>query len=414
MKIKQLICSPGRTGFFFDDQRAIKQGAKTDGNMYLGKPVTEGFTAIRQAGESISVMLVLENGLVAVGDCCAVQYSGAGGRDPLFLAKTFIPMIEKDVAEALVGEELDSFRRLAKKIDGLHVDGKRLHTAVRYGVSQAILDAVAKAKNKLMCDVVAEEYGLKVSDKLVPIFSQSGDDRYNNADKMIMKSMPVIPHGLFNSVEKTGESGEKLLEYVKWLKKRVQDFAPSKDYKPALHIDCYGTIGQVFGEDNYKAMADYLETLAKAASPLKLRIEGPMDSGSREKQLKDMAGLRKELDRRGIPVEIVADEWCNTLEDIKLFADAKAGHMIQIKTPDLGSIHNTIEAVIYCKEKGIGAYQGGSCNETNVSVKACIHCAMADGADQVLSKPGMGVDEGYMLCFNEMERILALKRAKAV
>ena len=32
----------------------------------------------------------------------------------------------------------------------------------------------------------------------------------------------------------------------------------------------------------------------------------------------------------------------------------------RIKTPDLGSIHNTIEAVLYCKEKGIGAYQGGT------------------------------------------------------
>ena len=58
---------------------------------------------------------------------------------------------------------------------------------------------------------------------------------------------------------------------------------------------------------------------------------------------------------------------CNTLEDIKLFADHKAGHMIQIKTPDLGGINNTIEAVLYCKEKGIGAYQGGTCNETDRS-----------------------------------------------
>ena len=63
-------------------------------------------------------------------------------------------------------------------------------------------------------------------------------------------------------------------------------------------------------------------------------------------------GLTAELDRRGIDVELVADEWCNTLEDIKLFADHKAGHMIQIKTPDLGGINNTIEAVLYCKEKG--------------------------------------------------------------
>ncbi len=28
MKITKLICAPGKTGFFFDDQKAIKQGAK--------------------------------------------------------------------------------------------------------------------------------------------------------------------------------------------------------------------------------------------------------------------------------------------------------------------------------------------------------------------------------------------------
>ena len=31
MKITRVICAPGRTGFFFDDQKAIKQGAQADG-----------------------------------------------------------------------------------------------------------------------------------------------------------------------------------------------------------------------------------------------------------------------------------------------------------------------------------------------------------------------------------------------
>jgi methylaspartate ammonia-lyase len=135
-----------------------------------------------------------------------------------------------------------------------------------------------------------------------------------------------------------------------------------------------------------------------------------MDSGDRESQIRDLKGLRNELDARNIKVELVADEWCNTLDDIKLFVDNKAGHMIQVKTPDLGSLHNSVEAVLYCKGNGMGAYQGGTCNETDISVKACIHSAMAANADQVLAKPGMGVDEGYMLCFNEMQRILAIKK----
>lgn len=82
MKIVDVVCSAGRTGFYFDDQRASRPGAGHDGIFYVGQPVTEGFSAVRQAGESISVMLVLEDGQIATGDCAAVQYSGAGGRDP--------------------------------------------------------------------------------------------------------------------------------------------------------------------------------------------------------------------------------------------------------------------------------------------------------------------------------------------
>ena len=61
-KIIDVICAPARTGFYFDDQRAIKGGAQADGAAYIGTPVTAGFSAVRQAGEAISVMLVLENG----------------------------------------------------------------------------------------------------------------------------------------------------------------------------------------------------------------------------------------------------------------------------------------------------------------------------------------------------------------
>ena len=414
MKIIDVVCSAGRTGFYFDDQRAIKQGAGHDGVFYVGAPVTEGFQTIRQAGESISVMLILEDGQIAMGDCAAVQYSGAGGRDPLFLAKDFIPIIEKYIKPTLVGKEADNFRKMAADMEAIQVEGKRLHTAIRYGMSQAILDAVAKATGRLMCEVVADEYGCTVSETPIDIFTQSGDDRYNGADKMIIKGAQVLPHALINNVEdKLGKNGEKLADYVAWLRDRILANRTNEAYAPVFHIDVYGTIGAIFGNNNYVGMADYIEKLGEIAKPFKLRIEGPMDCDcDRETQMTALAGLTAELDKRGCDVELVADEWCNTLEDIKLFADNKAGHMVQIKTPDLGGINNTIEAVLYCKEKGIGAYQGGTCNETDRSAQVCVHCAMATQPVQILAKPGMGVDEGYMIVYNEMNRILAIRNAK--
>ena len=408
MKIVDVVCSAGRTGFYFDDQRAIKAGAGHDGFTYVGEPVTEGFTSIRQAGESISVMLILEDGQVSHGDCAAVQYSGAGGRDPLFLAKDFIPVIEKEIAPKLIGRELNNFKSLAEEFDKMTVNGKRLHTAIRYGITQAILDGVAKAKKVTMAEVVRDEYNTGVEINRIPIFTQSGDDRYSNADKMIIKGADVLPHALINNVEeKLGLKGEKLLEYVKWLSDRVLKLRTSEDYNPIFHIDVYGTIGVAFDCDT-KAMADYIATLEEAAKPFKLRIEGPMDVEHRERQMEALGELTAELDNRNINVELVADEWCNTYEDVVFFADNNSGHMLQIKTPDLGGVNNTIEAILYCKKKNVGAYCGGTCNETNRSAEVCTNIAMACGADQCLAKPGMGVDEGYMIVNNEMNRVVAL------
>ena len=408
MKIVDVVCSAGRTGFYFDDQRAIKKGAGHDGFTYVGEPVTEGFTSIRQSGESISVQLILEDGQVALGDCAAVQYSGAGGRDPLFLAADFIPVIEKEIAPKLIGRELNSFKALAEEFDKMQVNGKRLHTAIRYGVTQAILDAVAKSKHLTMAEVVRDEYNTGVEIKRIPIFTQSGDDRYDNSDKMIIKGADVMPHALINHVaDKLGEHGEKLLEYVKWLRNRVIQLRTCECYSPVFHIDVYGTIGLAFDCDVNK-MADYIMTLEEAAKPFHLRIEGPMDVEERQAQMEALRDLTAELAKRNSTVELVADEWCNTYDDVKFFADNKAGNMLQIKTPDLGGVNNIIESILYCKKMGVGAYCGGTCNETNRSAEVCTNIAIACGADQCLAKPGMGVDEGYMIVNNEMNRVVAL------
>ena len=229
---------------------------------------------------------------------------------------------------------------------------------------------------------------------------------------MIIKQADVLPHALINNVKtKLGEHGELLEEYVAWLRDRILKLRTREDYLPVFHIDVYGTIGAAFGNYNFEAMADYLAKLEEIAKPFHLRIEGPMDVEDRELQMKALAELTRVVDERGIHVELVADEWCNTLDDIKYFADHKAGHMVQIKTPDLGGINNIAEAVLYCKKKGIGAYQGGTCNETDRSAQVCVNIAMAVQPDQILAKPGMGVDEGYMIVYNEMQRILAVRKA---
>lgn len=413
MKIKNVILSKSYTGFYFDDQKAIKLGADHDGFMYLGNPATEGFSSVRQTGEAISIQLVLEDGSVGYGDCAAVQYSGAGGRDPLFLASDFIPFLEKEIVPLLIGEDVSSFRDLAEKYDKMEINGKRLHTAIRYGLTQALLNACAVANHLTMAEIIRKEYNIKETEyKPVAIFAQSGDDRYINADKMIIKEADVLPHALINHVEtKLGKDGSLLKQYVEWLRDRILKWRANDNYNPVFHIDVYGTIGLAFNNDVDK-MTTYLMELEQTAKPFAIRIEGPVDTGDREGTMVALKLITAELEKRGSKLEIVADEWCNTLEDIKYFADNKAGHMLQIKTPDLGGVNNVAEAILYCNEKNIGSYCGGTCNETNISAQTTTNIAIACMADQCLAKPGMGVDEGYMIVRNEMNRVLAIANSR--
>ena len=52
MIIEKVLAAPGLTGFFFDDQLAIKMGAMEDGAAYRGRPLTPGIREVRQRGES--------------------------------------------------------------------------------------------------------------------------------------------------------------------------------------------------------------------------------------------------------------------------------------------------------------------------------------------------------------------------
>lgn len=412
MKIRQALFAPGKSAFFFDDQRAIKRHAVHDGFVYRGRPCTPGFRAIRMAGESISVLLVLDNGQIALGDCAAVQYSGVGGRDPLFLARSYLPVLRREVAPLLEGRPIESFRSMTAWMESLRFRGKRLHTAIRYGLSQALLEACALARRRLPCEVIAEEYGLPLVARRVPIFGQSGDNRYENVDKMILKEVDALPHGLINEVpEKLGRRGEKLRAYIRWIRQRIRQLRVRPSYRPALHFDVYGTIGLAF-DGNVKRIADYLASLEADAGEFPLYIEGPVDMEEKARQMETLLQIRTLLRRKGSTVKIVADEWCNTLEDIREFTDAGVCDMIQIKTPDLGGLQNTVEAVLYCRAHGMEAYQGGTCNETDVSARACVQAAMATRPARMLAKPGMGFDEGFSIVNNEMERIIAILKQR--
>jgi methylaspartate ammonia-lyase len=407
MRIDDVIPVVGRSGFFNRDLAAVKAGARADGFAYPGKPLSPGFQKIVQPGTAISVMLLLEDGQVAFGDCTDVILTGVAGRDPLFQAEQHLEFLRTTMRDVLRGRTVDRFRDLAEKVDGLVHDGKRLHTALRYGITQALLHAAALANHCTMAEIVSREYGCAVASAPIPILASCHKEDVQMIDRMILKRVELLPHASFQQVERDiGLEGEKLIAYASGIVERIREIG-DPDYRPRIHLDVYGTLGELFGGD-IDAIAVYLGELEAAVQPHELLVESFIIADSREAQIAAFCALRSVLERQGSRVKIIVDEWCNTLEDITAFADAEAAHYAQIKTPDLGGINNAIEAVLYTRNKGMGCCLGGSGNETDQSARITAQIGLACRPDFLLSKPGFGGDEALMIQTNEMLRTLAL------
>ncbi len=403
--IEAVHATPGVAGFFFDDQAAIRAGADSDGFTYDGATATAGYERIREPGEALLVQVELADGRRARGDCAAVQYSGAGSRDPLFRAREHRTAVEGPVAEALVGRDAADLAGTADALERVATE-RDLHTAVRYGVSQALVAAAARARETTMTRALADNLGTAPATDPVPVFGQTGDERYQGAEKMLLKGVPVLPHGLFNSREKWGVEGEGVVEYVEWLVDRATELGA--DHAQRIHLDVYGMVGELFGPPyDRPVVVEYFRELERAAGSHPIQVEGPMDAGGRAPQVAAMAELRDALADAGVGVDLVADEWCDTRDDVRAFVEAGAADVVQVKTPDLGPVTESAGAVLDCRGTDTRAYLGGTCNETDTSARVCAHVALATDAAQVLAKPGMGFDEGYMIVENEMRRALA-------
>lgn len=408
--IEDVIFAPGRGAFFYDDQAAIAAGAVKDGEIYEGKPQIPGFFAIRMPAESLSIGLALSDGHWSWGDCISVQYSGAGGREAPLSSSSAQALFEEKLSPHLVGRPLGSFESAGSLSRELLKNLGLADKALEYGLSQALLSGLAHVQRKTITEIICEATGAELPSTRTPLYAQSGDNRVLNTDKMILKSVDYLPHGLINSRDKFGEDGSIFLEFVDWVRKRIQEKG-QPGYAPHLYFDVYGWVGRTFDQDIGR-IADFFLKVEEAAAPFDICIECPMDLGSRSEQLSAYLALQEVLDRRGCSVKVALDEWCNTVEDIEIFAEAQAANFIQIKTPDLGSLWNTMDAVVICKACGVGALLGGSCTETDISARVSANIALALDVDVMLAKPGMGVDEGISIVGNEQSRVLAQIEAR--
>lgn len=381
MRITRVVLAPLSGSYFYEDIRRLHD---------TPMPVSERYRAgVRVPGEALGVGLVLDDGRVAWGDCVGVSYAGTAGRDPCFLVERG----EREVASLSLVGALPPFRAFCRELRD-----DSLHTATRYGVSQALLVAHAFAAGATPTEIVCRDWDLPLPASPVGILAQSANLK-DPADRMMARRVASLPHGLVDDPPaQVGESGEKLVEYARWLSRRLTELG-DPDYRPVIHLDVHGALAGF--------PIDLLLALEQAAAPYALRLESVFVLPDRAAQIAALVALKKKLHDRGSRLELVSDELANTREDILAFAAASAGHMVQVKMPDLGGIDESVDTVLGCREHGMRTLLGGSCNETDLSARISAQVALAVRPDLVLGKPGMGVDEGIALVQNEMARTLA-------
>lgn len=402
-KIIQVKAVKGQGAYYYEDLAALQKSSTHENDRWRAPATSEGFRWIREVAEVVCLGIQTEDGQWHWGDCVGVSYSGKSGREKVFRANEGIEQIEKTLKPRLKGKVLVSFRKLMEEIDVLSI-----HGAIKYGISQALLKAVAHSMCEPVWKTIQREWGITDKVVSVPIQGSSGNNRKVNADKMIVNQLSALPHGQIDDISsQLGWNGEILLDYVRWLKERVIALG-EKDYSPVIHLDVHGAIGKIF-ENSPEKVSQYLCAIETILAPLSVRMESVVLGESREETISLLKSLKNELKQRNSQVQICVDEWANTLDDVVEFTKHPVADMVHLKMPDLGGVNQTIDAALVLKKNHIQVLLGGSCIETDLSARLSVQVALAVQPTAILAKPGMGIDEGLQIMRNEMARALALQ-----
>lgn len=420
----------------------------------LPVPGIETTTGAR-SDERLSVGVVVSGERIAWGTCLSAGPPPLADRPalwPPFRAEAAVETLNSILAPRLLGQPLGAFRQLVAGLDEvteavtvpkrlpdslketegpeekeslfsrralitgrLEQEGelkppveyetveRPIHPALRYGISQALLAAVAMERGTMMADVIAAEYDLPRPGASVPVQAviKAGQSLQllHRVDSLAYESGRVDPPGELGSI------AEKLQRFVRQLKERIVVVAAAGNL-PALHLVLGGGLGRLYGNAAGKILGA-LYGLQQAADPCPLYVEDPLLLDSRQAQIEAMTQLAEYVRFRQMPVRLVAGSWINTLDDVAAFAAATPPvSALRLEMPHLGTIHKTIEAALICREAGIGFLLAGA------PVEVAVQVAMAIQPDWLVAPADLAGDAGIAAVRNELARNAAWIRIR--
>ncbi|MFN2226902.1 MAG: hypothetical protein ACK2UY_11350 [Anaerolineae bacterium] len=411
-----------------------------------------------EPAQALSIGLLLNDGRVAWGDCA--------GTDPPPAYDEALATLQHVVAPPLEGRTPTGFRELAAEMDALtetvtvtstrrpaadegdageegegrqgfsrralltaparlfQVGGqtaeekearteqvrvdRRLHPAIRYGVSQALLGAVALGQGQTMAQVVSEEWGLDPPAAPVPLHTRCSYEAGREIEAAIRHRAASLGTGITDAAAQVGPDGGHLTRHLRRLAEQIAA-AGDDAYRPAIHLDLAGALGQI-ADHNPGHMLGHLYAWRMAAGSYPLRVEDPMLLDDRQAQLEALRTLHDYLRLRKIDVQLVAGRGIEGPHDMAAFlpgaGPAKPGaDLIHLRMPPFGSLHNAVEAVLACRRAGVGVLLDGG--PAGADTQAAVHMALAARPDLLVAGPEAGVGAALSLAHNEMARTLA-------
>ena len=225
-----------------------------------------------------------------------------------------------------------------------------LHPALQYGLTVALLQAVAAVNRETVAALVAREYALDWVDTAVPLHIALNDENIQTASAILATHVAALGYttGENNHKNTLGANAERLQHHLR----QVAAWLPTlnSDFQPMLHLDLRDSFGELFNNDEGKVLGA-LAGLEQAVKPFKLAVQNPVWQNGREAQQKSLQKLVGYFAIRRMTPWLVADAWVDSPEDAAHFANPKVCHMVHIELPRLGNLEGAITAVLHLKSQ---------------------------------------------------------------
>ena len=280
-----------------------------------------------------------------------------------------------------------------------------LHPAVRYGLTQALLAAVALAQSVTPAELLAQEYGLPRPAAPVPLLSTVGTVEATAVACAHRVAGLSIRWPGENPEEELGRNNGRLQGYLRRLTEYLARTG-GDGYRPAIHLDVGGGLGDLY-DHNAGKLLGALYGLERVADPYTLIIADPVRMDGRDEQIERMAELKNFVALRDLSPRLAAGAAVDSPAGARAFLEAEAADLLHLDMVRLGGAHHAVEIALAARGRGAGVLL-----ESHGDPDAA-HIALALRPDFLSTSPDYEDGRGIAAFHNEMARTLASIEARA-